>query len=595
MASKRTRAKLTTDASPCPEFAGVEENVADARLWSIFEDLEIRARNGEPIDIDLVARLHPDLAVEIRRLWPVASVVRELGSAETTIELPRPVPDLGAPVSEATQESGVIAPRLPSFFGDYELLEEIGRGGMGVVYRARQRSLDRPVALKMILGGGFASREDLARFRAEAEIAARIDHPNAVKVYEAGEIGGQPYFTMQLIDGTSLAERLREGRIPAREAAKLLVPVCRAVHAAHGVGLLHRDLKPANILIDRDGRPYVADFGLAKRTEKTGAMTQSGAIVGTPRYMSPEQASGNLSLITPASDVYSLGTILYELLTGRPPFIADAPLDVVLAVRGEDPPLPRTLVPQVDRELEMVALKCLQKPADLRYSSAEALANDLESWLEGGPVSARSGTLIDVMARLFRETYHAAILENWGLLWMWHAVVLFALCFATHVIRAHGVTNAWPYLGLWSVGLGTWAGIFWALRRRGGPVTFVERQIAHMWAGGVISCSGLFVVEMLLRLPVLTLSPVLGLVSGSVFLAKASILSGRFYVQALALYATAVVMALAPESGLIIFGSVSAACFFLPGWRYYRSVRSEESRGARWIRTRRRSSGSTSS
>jgi serine/threonine-protein kinase len=286
--------------------------------------------------------------------------------------------------------------------------------------------------------------------------------------------------------------------------------------------------------------------------------------------MSPEQAAGRRDFVGPASDIYNLGAILYHCLTGRPPFAAPSPVDVVLQVLEQDPPPPRLINPHVDPDLELIAVKALQKPPELRYATAAAMADDLSAYLSDEPISARSSQFSDILSRLFRETHHAAVLEHWGLLWMWHSLALLVLCFTTNWFSLRGITTPEPYLALWLMGLGTWAAIFWALRRRAGPITFVERQIAHVWAGSVVCSTMLYVVEYLLGLPVLTLSPVLGLVSGMVFLVKAGILTGAFYFQAVALFATASVMALWPKYGISIFGVVSAACFFVPGWKYYR-------------------------
>ncbi len=567
-----------TQEHPLGRAAAASSSDPDEQLAQLLFNLTERLRGGERPDVETVARQHPELADELRQLWAAVLITEGMASAAAQ--------DEQAPDVEPLPEAAAGAAGLPRRFGDYTLLKELGRGGMGVVYQARQESLGRVVALKMVLRGEFASSSDLARFRIEAQSAARLDHPGIVPVYEVGEHEGQPFFTMKLVEGTTLSQRLALGPLPPREAAELLAEVARAVDHAHQQGVLHRDLKPSNILIDQQGRAHVSDFGLAKRVTAVGeargdaaghqgeTLTRTGAIVGTPSYMAPEQATGGRGPIGPASDVFSLGTVLYQMLTGRPPFQAATPVDTVLLLLEQDPLPPRLLNARADRELEMIALRCLQKLPSLRYPTAGALADDLEAYLQGEPISARSGAFSQIVARLFRETHHATVLENWGLLWMLHSVALLVVCFLTNALQLANETSIWPYLGLWTLGLGAWASIFWALRRRGGPVTFVERQIAHVWGGSMIAIFMLFWVERLLLLPVLTLSPVLAIISGCVFLVKAGILSGRFYFQAAALFLMSLVMAALQRFGfpytISLFGVVSALAFFLPGLKYYR-------------------------
>jgi WD40 repeat protein len=278
---------------------------------------------------------------------------------------------------------------LPSSFGDYELLELIAAGGMGIVCKARQKSLDREVAVKLIRLGPWVSRSDLRRFQREAEAAAQLDHPSIVPVHEVGRVGDQPFFSMRLMEGGSLEGLIGQLVGDPRAAGRLVLPIAQAVHHAHQHGILHRDLKPANVLLDAEGRPCVADFGLARSLEGESTLTQHGSIVGTPSYMAPEQAAGSAGNATIASDVYGLGAILYALITGQPPFRAKTPIETLRQVIDQEPVSPRAINFRVDRDLEAICLKALDKQPKRRYTAASALAEDLEGWLAGKPIRAR--------------------------------------------------------------------------------------------------------------------------------------------------------------------------------------------------------------
>ncbi len=387
----------------------------DQRVQAILHDYLVALDKGQEPERDEILRQHPELADELQALF--ADQDRLDAAAVGELEPPT------TPPRETPSPDGAPGPRRS--FGDYELLEEVARGGMGVVYKARQVSLNRVVALKMILAGQLASEADTRRFRTEAEAAASLDHPHIVPIYEVGEHQGQHFFSMKYIDGGSLADEVPRLIHDPKAAASLLATVARAVHHAHQRGILHRDLKPANILLQRgEGReprrfcprpsslaplPMVTDFGLAKRAEGDPGHTRTGAIVGTPSYMAPEQARAEKGLTT-AVDVYSLGAVLYELLTGRPPFRAATPLDTVLQVLEQAPLPPHRFSPAVDHDLETICLKCLDKDPGKRYGSAEALAADLDRWLRGEPVQARRAGRAERLVKWVKRRPAAAAL-----------------------------------------------------------------------------------------------------------------------------------------------------------------------------------------
>jgi predicted Ser/Thr protein kinase len=319
---------------------------------------------------------------------------------------------LATPMSDGeASPGGVAAPNIEKGgarrLGDYELFEEIARGGMGVVYRARQVSLNRQVAVKVLLGSEFA--RDTQRFRREAELAASLSHPNIVSIYEVGREEGQPYFSMELIEGRNLAELTREQPFGARRAAGLTKTIAEAVHFAHERHLLHRDLKPSNVLVDAADVPHVTDFGLAKRSDGDADLTLSGQVIGTPSYMPPEQAEGRGSQGSASGDVYSLGAILYHLLTARAPFMGETLTETLRQVAENEPASPRLLVPTVPKDLETICLKCLQKEARQRYATAQALADDLGRFLRDEPIQARPAGAAEKLWRWCRRNRAVAV------------------------------------------------------------------------------------------------------------------------------------------------------------------------------------------
>jgi hypothetical protein len=450
---------------------------------------------------------------------------------------------------------------------------------MGVVYKARQTGLGRVVALKMILAGGHAGAADLARFRTEAEAVARLQHPGIVQIHDVGEQDGLPYFSLEFCAGGSLADRLLAGPLPPREAAELAAQLALAVQAAHEHHVIHRDLKPANVLLTEGGTPKVADFGLAKRLDAGAGATRTGAVMGTPSYMAPEQAAGESRAVTAAADVYALGAILYECLTGRPPFQAATPLDTLLQVLERQPAPPRLLNPAVGRDLEAVCLKCLEKDPRARYAAAADLAADLRRYLGGEPVQATSLNLLERLAHALERGRDDAEFAAWGnLLLLTGGVVLtthtatFALLWAGRPAWEVWAPRALQFL---LVGLA-----FWRHRRHlVWPTSAAEKQVWAIWIGyfAAFGAAGL-AVKGLVRQGVvaagpgaphgwdeLLLYPFSTALAGLAFFAMGSHYWGRFYLVGLAFLAAAVGMAYSAAWSPLAFGLLWAAGLTLTG------------------------------
>ena len=401
------------------------EDLPDEERSSVLPELiavevEFRMNRGDsPSPDDYLARF-PQASTEIDLAFSRHSS-KKTQIEDTKIEA---VQSTLAPAQAESPSSHPPVNKHNEDFGDYELIEEIARGGMGVVYKARQVKANRIVALKMILSGKLAGHEEIKRFYTEAEAAANLDHPHIVPVFDVGEIDRQHYFSMGYIEGRSLKDRVKRGPLSSRDAAELLKSIAEAIAYAHEMGVIHRDLKPANVLLDLDGRPRVTDFGLARKVEGGSDLTASGQIMGTPAYMAPEQAAGKTDEVREAADVYALGAILYEMLTGRPPFQAKSTFDVLRQVQEQEPKPLHQLDSSIDRDVETICLKCLEKEQAQRYSSARALMEELGRFLQGQPIQARAITRTE---RLWRWCKRNRVVASLGSLLVVTGVVIVAV------------------------------------------------------------------------------------------------------------------------------------------------------------------------
>jgi len=457
---------------------------------------------------------------------------------------------------------------LPTIPG-YELLCELGRGGMGIVYKASQPHLRRTVALKVLLSGTLASVGDRDRFRIEAESAGSLTHPNIVNVYDFGEIDGKPFFSMQFVEGESLADRVKRGPLQPMQAAGLVAIIARALAFAHERGVLHRDIKPHNILLNHEDHPYITDFGLARRVDEPG-QTQTGTILGTPAYMAPEQANAEPNL-THATDIYSLGAVLYECLTGKVPFEADTPMETIAQLLENPPVALRDVNPDVPRDLETICLKCLEKKPEERYESADEMADDLQRYLRGESINARNLNLVERMVRAIEHDRLDEEFAKYGALFCWYSLIMAIPEVLITIIVLNDFEGQWLALVQFMR-----AGLFvlmlaWYRNWRIMPQTATERQLWSTWGGYLICCFVLGFTNRMLMGWTTSVEPRLYIslapLTALAFISIASRFWGGFYVCAAAFMLLPVLMVQDLRWAALEFGAVWATILFLIGIR----------------------------
>jgi serine/threonine protein kinase len=478
--------------------------------------------------------------------------------------------DMFGPLAAPLAPTCAVPDPFPEL-AEYQILERIGGGGMGVVYRARQKKLNRLVAVKVIRGDRSATADEILRFRREAEKLAGLRHPNVVQVFDAGEDRGCPFFAMELIEGGSLARKLADGWLPTpKQAAELVRVLAAAIQYAHDAGIVHRDLKPGNILLEPTDRtirrpedqdienretislsPQITDFGLAKKLDDGESLTHTGVVVGTAKYMSPEQAMGDSKNVGPAADIYSLGAILYELLTGRPPFLGTSLVDTLEQVRHHEPWPVRQLRPDIARDLEKICLKCLcKKPTD-RYPSAAELADDLQGYLLNRPIRARSMTLLERLGRTVSQTRLLADFHAYSNAYVIAGVFFFAAYAAVFLLaRYEG-----PEWLIWPAIFAPYAILFRIFRRHRYPWNgfaglVPDRQIWSIWIGHLLAVVSLLLAFRLsgrnIYETIAAGIPVQAALTGMALFIMGCDYWGRYYLFGLVWFAAAIQMVFAP-------------------------------------------------
>jgi predicted Ser/Thr protein kinase len=513
----------TTDAQP------PDDN--DDSLESVMADYLQRLESGQVPDPGEYINAYPQHAGELRTFFRNH---HWLGDS------PAPTP------------SSLIGLRI----GPYEIEGEIARGGMGVVYRARQQGLDRRVALKLITSGVLAGAEERRRFRIEAEAAARLHHPGIIAIHDIGSWQGQEYFSMTLIDGPTLQKRVDDGVVDDAAAARIVRDVARAVGYAHRAGIVHRDLKPENILISDDGRPLVTDFGLAKWHREGSMITRTGQVLGTPHYMSPEQACGVVDAAA-ATDIYSIGAILYALLAGRPPHAGSSPAEVLRSVLQDEPETPRQVRRSVPVDLENICLKAIRYESSLRYDSADALADDLERYLEGDPVLAAGSGLLDRMAREIRRDQHQTYFEDWGRTLVRIGVIVFLshiVMFLLDLVQLPAWQSFWIPRAAMMVAI--FAVIYHAREGLLLPRSVAERPVWSIWLGYLVTLGVMNILSAMDGIEHSSLFPIASALSGFGFIAMSGHVWGGSALFGLAFFVVAILTTLFVTAAPLIFGTM---------------------------------------
>ncbi|KAA5543181.1 serine/threonine protein kinase [Roseiconus nitratireducens] len=526
------------------DFRQEDEDALDAILADYLQRLE----DGQTPDPAQYLRQHPEYADELRSFFRNHHWIGDT---------PEPPP---------TSLCG-------SEIGSYQIESEIARGGMGVVYRARQKGLERPVAVKLISNGVLASDEERRRFRIEAEAAARLDHPGIISIYEIGTCNGHEYFSMALVEGPTLQSYVDQRCLDDAGAATMVRDVARAVGYAHRCGIIHRDLKPANILVNREGRPLVADFGLAKWNREGTMLTRTGQVLGTPNYMSPEQASGR-DEIGMATDVYSLGAILYALLTGVPPHTGNGFAEVLRSVMQDEPCPPRSYRSGVSRELENVCLKAMRREVNGRYPNADALADDLDRFLSGETTSAASSGLIERVAREIGRDQHRDQFQEW------HGTLLFLglVIFVAHVVifvllqlDLPNIVAYWmPRLTMLTVIIGT---IYYARDRSLSPRSIAERPVWSIWLGYLCALAVVNVLLILGDVNQKALFPLASALSGFAFIAMSGHIWGGSALAGIAFFLLAPLTAWLENVAPLLFGTTYLLSIIAISQHYKRSAK----------------------